>query len=384
MASSMTDASLDALRSVVQDSLGKHLYQNAIFFADKLVAITHAEDDVYRLVQAYLFTQQHRRALHVLRTMNLATSSTRFRYLTAKCLAECHEWDECLATLDEATLDAVKVGPCLGAWARRAPRGGSAVARAKSSLAQPPPAPPTPAQAEAEAAPSGAGQVSMFAALQLLKGSVYESQENWPLASRCYTSALRVEPLCYEAIDRLVGNHMLSAGAQKDLLLELEPKLASAGAEWLQVYYRCKLDPERGRELAERFHDASTTGTDGGVDGAEDASADAEITSEITSAPSAMVELRDNGDILTAAAEFEYNHDRFRRAYNLSSRVLAKDPFQQHVLPVRPLAPCPTHPGPPTRTHRQPGPAARSPPRASHTSTDTRRAMRTTAKSGAY
>ena len=101
----MTREQADALRSVVQDSLGKHLYQNAIFFADKLVAITHAEDDVYRLVQAYLFTQQHRRALHVLRTMNLATSSTRFRYLTAKCLAECQEWDECLATLDDTVLE---------------------------------------------------------------------------------------------------------------------------------------------------------------------------------------------------------------------------------------------------------------------------------------
>ena len=72
------------------------------------------------------------------------------------------------------------------------------------------PAPPSPpctpnpahnlcvAQAEATSMPSAAGQVSMFAAMKLLKGSVYESQENWPLAARCYTAALQAEPLCYE------------------------------------------------------------------------------------------------------------------------------------------------------------------------------------------
>ena len=35
------------------------------------------------------------------------------------------------------------------------------------------------------------GQVSMVAAMQLLRGSVFESQENWPLAARCYTAALQ-------------------------------------------------------------------------------------------------------------------------------------------------------------------------------------------------
>ena len=75
----------------------------------------------------------------------------------------------------------------------------------------------------------------MYAAMQLLNGSVYESQENWPLASRCYTAALRDEPLCYEALDRLVANHMLSTGEQRELLDELEVKLVGANAEWLQA-----------------------------------------------------------------------------------------------------------------------------------------------------
>eukprot|EP00325_Prymnesiales_sp_UTEX-LB-985_P008131 CAMPEP_0174710430 /NCGR_PEP_ID=MMETSP1094-20130205/12069_1 /TAXON_ID=156173 /ORGANISM="Chrysochromulina brevifilum, Strain UTEX LB 985" /LENGTH=330 /DNA_ID=CAMNT_0015909239 /DNA_START=12 /DNA_END=1004 /DNA_ORIENTATION=+ len=38
--------------------------------------------------------------------------------------------------------------------------------------------------------------------------------------------------------------------------------------------------------------------------------------------------------MLTAAAEYEYARDHFRNSYKLSSRILSKDPFQQHVLPV--------------------------------------------------
>ena len=127
-------------------------------------------DDVYRLAQAYVFTKQFRRALHVL-SKNLSTqaaATSRFRYLTAKCLAECQELDECLTTLDDAALRTVQE--------EAAANGGVAVAE---------------------------GQVSMLAAMQLLKGSVYESQENWPLAARCYTAALTADALCYEALDRV-------------------------------------------------------------------------------------------------------------------------------------------------------------------------------------
>jgi len=174
----MAQPELDQLRSIVQDSLGKHMYDNAIFFADKLVTMSGgAGDDVYLLCQAYVFTKQHRRALHVLRTTRLATSAARFRYLTAKCLAECQEWDECLDTLDEKALEAA-------------------------------------AAAEADGGGGGKGHIGLHSSMLLLKGSVYESLENWPLAARHYCEALRAEPLNYEALHRLLSNHMLGADAQ--------------------------------------------------------------------------------------------------------------------------------------------------------------------------
>jgi anaphase-promoting complex subunit 6 len=289
------------LRAVVQDSLGKHLYENAIFFADKLVTLSRGDpDDVYRLAQAYVFTKQHRRALHVLNSTKQAKASSRFRYLTAKCLAECQELDECLVMLDEEALKAV----------------------------------------QAEGAASTDGQVSMLSAMQLLRGSVYESQENWPLAARCYTAALQADALCYEALDRLVNNHMISTSEQRDLLAELEPRLQGAENEWLLLFYRCKLDSEYGKVLAEAYeaNDPNTTPY-GGSNGEEEdeavlTGATGDGDGDGDGEGRVVLDLRDNSDMLTAAAEYAYGHDDFRRCYQLSCRVLQKDPFQKHVLPV--------------------------------------------------
>lgn len=312
---------LERLRAIVQDSLGKHLYENAIFFADKLVTLSNNEpDDVYRLVQAYMYTKQHRRALHVLHRTQQATASSRFRYLTAKCLAECLELDECLATLDEAALQAVSE----------------------------------------ETARDGGddGQVRMLAAMQLLKGSVYESQENWPLAARCYMAALHADALCYEALNRIVSNHMISTTEQRALLESLEPKLQAVDAEWLRVYYRCKLEPDEGRVLADKYladeEDEEIARSGLGASGlvgalgvgafglaapqhADEASARAAadaVAEGLCGERAGILELRENVDMLTAAAEYEYAHGHYRACYKLSSRVLSKDPFQQHVLPV--------------------------------------------------
>ena len=226
-------AGLDALRSLIGDSIGKHMYDNAVFFADKLVALSGgAPDDVYRLAQAYVFTKQWRRALALLRKHNLSPGEPRFRYLTAKCLAEAQEWDECLSLLGDDVLQVVA----------NADGGGIE------------------------------GQVGMHAAMQLLKGSVYELQENWPLAARCYTTALKAEPFCAEALDRLVSNHMLSAEEQEGLLRELEPQLRGPNAEWLRLYYRCKLGASEGRNLAAMYVAASEA-ADGAAGGAADGGA---------------------------------------------------------------------------------------------------------------
>lgn len=140
-------ATCERLRSLVQDCISKHLYKGAVFFADKLVTLSDsAPADVYLLaqvrlqtelattgtphctaqarcwifhpflrvprrespaltrqspfsLQAHYVSKEYKRALTLLNKHALFERNIRFRYLAAKCLAECQEWEECLGLL---------------------------------------------------------------------------------------------------------------------------------------------------------------------------------------------------------------------------------------------------------------------------------------------
>lgn len=126
------------LRELVKDCLSKHMYDSAAFFADKLVTLSgHAPADVWLLAQAraisarhlrsqhlaYLCThksvpsqsnipsttptqafyvnKQYHRCLLLLKQSDLVDQDVRCRYLAARCLIACEEWDECLQLLGE-------------------------------------------------------------------------------------------------------------------------------------------------------------------------------------------------------------------------------------------------------------------------------------------
>ena len=122
----MKDKDLSSLRELVRDCVEKHCYRSAIFFGDKACLLSNeASSDVYQLCQAYFYSGQHRRAL--LRLTRHQQAKRRegkgsgsgsgdgrdgrgereereaFKYLMAKCLAECKEWERCLQVLDEKT-----------------------------------------------------------------------------------------------------------------------------------------------------------------------------------------------------------------------------------------------------------------------------------------
>lgn len=50
-------------------------------------------------VQAFFVNKEFRRALTLLNKQDLFDVSIRFRYMTALCLAECQEWEECLSII---------------------------------------------------------------------------------------------------------------------------------------------------------------------------------------------------------------------------------------------------------------------------------------------
>jgi anaphase-promoting complex subunit 6 len=85
MATLMDPNALQNLRSLVHDCLAKHMYDSAIFFADKLAMFTnHGPVEVYNLANAFFVSRQYRRCLYLLRTSDLIDKDIRFRYLSAR------------------------------------------------------------------------------------------------------------------------------------------------------------------------------------------------------------------------------------------------------------------------------------------------------------
>lgn len=65
------------------------------------------------IAQAYYVNKEFRRALSVLNKQELFDKDVRFRYLAALCLAECSDWDECLAVIGaEDTPEMLKCKVC--------------------------------------------------------------------------------------------------------------------------------------------------------------------------------------------------------------------------------------------------------------------------------
>ena len=132
----------------MHDSLAKHLYDSAVFFADKLVTLGGGSGvDVYTLAQvlanvvmlsvglsmmwwqnslsrtapaelarettkqlgtnfdqpvatqAFFMNGQFRRAFTLLKKSDLVEQDPRCCYLAARCLAELRDWEQCLAML---------------------------------------------------------------------------------------------------------------------------------------------------------------------------------------------------------------------------------------------------------------------------------------------
>lgn len=155
------------------------------------------EEDLYTLAECYFKNREYRRVLHLLRKHSDITSSDpRLKLLAAQSLIECRDWEECLRYLEE-----------------NAPIDDGAVLDAKMA--------------------------SVFA---LLRGKVYEVTENQENALLWYEKAVQFDPYCHEALDRLIGNHLLTLEKEVSLLQGLQ---LHEEDEWLRHLYAAKLAAAR-------------------------------------------------------------------------------------------------------------------------------------------
>ncbi|ONL95779.1 Anaphase-promoting complex subunit 6 [Zea mays] len=274
--SEMREEALERLRGVVRDSAGKHLYTSAIFLADKVAAATGDPGDVYMLAQALFLGRQFRHALHLLNNSRLLRD-LRFRFLAAKCLEELKEWHQCLLMLGDAKVD----------------EHGNVLDHDDDSDIY--------FDKDAED-----HEINIKSALCFLRGKAYEALDNRDLARQWYKAAVKADPLCYEALERLVDNYMLTCEEESELLSSLQ-----FGEEdgWLSSFYSCLITKHEKEYLVEaKFKKLE------------------EEACNILSSSSGET-MKNNIDVLVCKAEYYHQSGEYQKCFKLTSSLLERDPF---------------------------------------------------------
>uniref|UniRef100_A0ACD5XIL1 Uncharacterized protein n=1 Tax=Avena sativa TaxID=4498 RepID=A0ACD5XIL1_AVESA len=274
--SEMREEAVERLRGVVRDSVGKHLYTSAIFLADKVAAATGDPADVYMLAQALFLGRHYRRALHVLNNSRLLRD-LRFRFLAAKCLEELKEWHQCLLMLGDAKVD--EHGNLLDQ------DDGSDIYFDKDAEDH---------------------EINIKSAICFLRGKAYEALDNRDLARQWYKAAVKVDPLCYEALECLVDNYMLTCEEESELLSSLK-----FGKEdgWLSAFYSCLIKKHEKEHVVEaKFKELERE------------------SCSISSSSSGQM-MKNNIDVLACKAEYYHQSGEYQKCFELTSLLLERDPF---------------------------------------------------------
>uniref|UniRef100_A0A1Y1K8G6 Uncharacterized protein n=1 Tax=Photinus pyralis TaxID=7054 RepID=A0A1Y1K8G6_PHOPY len=212
---SVDNINVDNYRKLVHTYLNLHAYNTALFWADKVVALTSGNPrDIYWLAQCMFLLKQFHRAAHLLRSKNLDKTYILCNYLTVRCLFEANELNEALKVLNSMDLEVFL-------------QAGNTSCNTTMDAGM------------FDDTPKYQVQSSVL----LLKGKVLEAMDNRGLASECYKQALQCDVYCFEAFDSLIRYHMLSAAEEQDLLnsLPISQQCTAIEADVLRTLYKSKL-----------------------------------------------------------------------------------------------------------------------------------------------
>ena len=279
---------LGSLRRKVRCHLDQHMYESAVFLADKLVTMSGGhEDDVYTLAQAYFRAGLHHRAIYTVVEAGLVERHSKFRFLVAKCHVVKENWEEALAVLGDGA----------------------------SAAEEPPPA---------DAAED------YRAAMSLLRGNIYDAMDDRDQAVLAYRTALRHDCCCYEAFKHLTEHHLLTSADEQALISEI----AFGGDDaWLELLYRAKVNRyDAARAAGPPPPSPSDAGT-GSAMVTDDAAQPRSSIAHLDTLESSY-NLSGNLDLLAHRAEVQYYSHDFRAALATCREILQRDPHHLSCLPV--------------------------------------------------
>lgn len=206
---------VDNYRKLVQTYLNLHVYNAALFWADKVVALTGNVRDTYWLGQCMFLQKQFHRAVHLFQSHNLDKSDLLCNYLTGRCLYEAGEFNEALKVISLIDFDIFNNKNLLSSCASMLDTSSYSESIKNQTLAS----------------------------ILLLKGKVLESMDNRGLAVDSYKQALQYDVNCFEAFDALIKYQMLTATEEEELMasLPVNEQCNAAEAEILITLYQSRL-----------------------------------------------------------------------------------------------------------------------------------------------
>ncbi|KAF2314404.1 hypothetical protein GH714_026063 [Hevea brasiliensis] len=147
-------------------------------------------------------------------------------------------------------------------------------------------------------------EINISSAICFLRGRAYEALENRAQARQWYKAAIKADPLCYEALECLIENHMLACEEETSLLSSLQ-----FGPEdgWLSSFYSClikKYDKESVIEA--KFRELEKESCNGN-----------------STSPSFMHTLKNDTDLLACKAEYYHQCGEYHKCFELTSMALS-------------------------------------------------------------
>ncbi|RZF38992.1 hypothetical protein LSTR_LSTR003735 [Laodelphax striatellus] len=267
------DINIDEYRKLVRTYIDLHLYNSALFWADKVVSLSGGEpSDIYWLAHCMFLMKQYHRASLLIKNKGLDKTNKLCQYLAARCLLEAKELSEALAIVSGGD-----------------PNNTSFSAPIMSS----------PVDESFNMEGTSILSCNLQSALLYLKGQIYEALDNRGLACDCYKQALHEDVHCYNAFEALVKHQMLSASEEKELLESLprgeDDKLVS------YIY----------ESLLNKYQDVP-----------------------LALPASLHQSLEDNLDMTVAKAERLFYACSYRECFRITEEVLKKDPYHTSCLPI--------------------------------------------------
>ncbi|KHN07792.1 Anaphase-promoting complex subunit 6, partial [Glycine soja] len=235
--------------------------------------------DIYMQAQALFLGRHYRRAFHLLNASKIVLTDLRFRYLAAKCLEELKEWDQCLSMLGEAKVD----------------DDGNVYDMKDSNVMY--------LDKDCEDR-----EINISSAICFLRGKAYEALENRAQARMWYKAAIKADPLCYEALECLIENHMLTCEEEANLISSLQ-----FGSEdgWLSSFYSCLIKKyDKENIVVAKFRDLEN-----------------ESCKSDQSDSSFLRTLKSNTDLLACKAEYYHQCGEYQKCFELTNDLLEKDLF---------------------------------------------------------